>query len=539
MLKIFNLIGSLALFIYGIQVMGEGLQRAAGEKVRYILKTLTHNPIIGVVLGATITSLIQSSSATSVLAIGFVNSGLMKFTEALGIILGANIGTTVTAQLISFKLTHIALPILALGFTLNFVCKNNKWKNLGYFFLGFGILFLGLSMMANILKPLASNPIAKEFFIKYSHNTLIALIIGIVATTIFQSSSSSTGVVIILASAGLLDLRGAIPIILGCNIGTCTTALIACIGTNRQAKQVALSHLLFNVIGSLIFLPFIKTFYNIALFTSTDVARQIANAHTIFNVINTLIFLPFIKYYALLIQKLIPIKLEEDFNCHDTKYLDKNLLSTPSIAIEAAIKEILRMLRLTQKMFIESSNNFIKNNKDIDKIDNWENAVDNRRLNIIEYLTKIMEEPLNHNESIKIPALMHVASDIERIGDHAVNLKKLSLQKNEKKLLFSSMAVIEFNNMNKIIIYMINQVIKALNSNDVKEAKVVFNYENEINNIRNIYRKNHICRLTHKECDPLSGIVFLDTIANFEKIGDHLTNIGQAVLDGLQWSSNN
>lgn len=528
---IFNIVGGLALFIYGISVMGEGLQNAAGERVKTILKALTFKPWIGICVGVLITSIIQSSSATSVLAIGFVNAELMSFVQALPIILGANIGTTVTAQIIAFKFTHYALPILAVGFFIYFSSKKRTVKNFGYFLLGLGVLFLGLSIMTSALKPLASNPALRNMFIKYSNNVLLAIIIGAITTAIIQSSSATTGIIIALASSNLLTIEGAIPLILGCNIGTCITALIASIGTNINAKRTALSHVVFNMIGVLIFLPLITPFKNIVIYTSTDIARQCANAHTIFNVVGTLVFLPFVNLYAKSIIKLLPGEPEE-IDCLETKYLEPHLLNTPSIAIEATIKEIIRMLNLTKSMVTLSVKSLNTNKiNHLSTIDRKEQAVDTRRYSIIAYLVSLMEHPMSHEESLKIPKIMHIASDIERIGDHAINLKKLAIQQINEKISLSSEASIELTEVSSYIFNMFEVILSALSSKTDRVFKLntIRMLENNINKARDKYKNNYIKRLKDKKCDVKTGVIFIDTLSNFEKIGDHITNIGQAI----------
>jgi len=534
MTTLFNIAGGLALFIYGMTMLGDGLQKCAGDRFRAIIDKLTTNPMMGVLVGAGITSIIQSSSATSVLAIGFVNSGLMTFNQALGIILGANVGTTITAQLVAFKLTKYALPILTVGFVLYFVCKKQTWKYLGYCLLGCGILFLGLSIMTSILKPLAADPVFRNFFIQYSNNMWLAFLVGIVTTAIIQSSSATTGIVIALALSDLITLQGALPIILGCNIGTCVTALIASIGTNINGKRTALAHLLFNLFGSLIFLSFVGPFQNLIVLTASDLARQCANAHVLFNLTTTLILLPFIKQFAKLIIKLIPGELKK-LNYKDTKYLESHLLNTPSVAIEAAVKEIVRTLKLTDKMVNLSLDGLLYRNLTfLESIDDREKTVDNKRLHITEYLIEIGAKSLTLEESRKIPSMVHVINDVERIGDHAVNIKKLAEQIVNKNLKFSTEAIEELKNMKQNINIMLNDTSKALCSNDIETAKIVLEKEKIINKLRDTLKTNHIRRLN--KCNILSGVAFIDTINNLEKIGDHLTNIGQAVMDGLQWS---
>lgn len=532
----FGICGGLGLFIYGIQLMGESLQKAAGNKLRKILKSLTINPVASTILGTVVTALIQSSSATTVLAIGFVNAGLMTLNQTIGIIFGANVGTTVTSQIIAFKLTDYALPILAIGFALNFFCKKKSWKDMGEFLLGFGILFLGLSIMTSVVKPFAQNPAIREAFIKYSSNTFLGLAMGFIVTAILQSSSATTGIVIALASVNLITLDGAIPIILGCNIGTCVTALLASIGTSINAKRTAWAHVFFNIIGSVLFVIFLQPFKFMVIHTSTDLVRQCANAHTLFNLIAAFLFLPFTNIYVKFIKKIIVSKEGTELEYIST-YLENHLLATPAIAVEAATKETIRTLKLTKKMITDAMAGFFeKDSKYLKKIDEQENAVDTKRLNITNYLVELMQGELSDDVSRKIPAMIHVINDIERIGDHAVNLKSLTAQRNELNLDFSQEAIDEIRTTYQELIKMLDVTIEALRANDVEKASIIMNKENTINRMRDEFKAHHISRLENGNCNVLSGVIFIDYLANFEKIGDHLTNIGQAIMEALQWA---
>jgi len=532
---IFGIVGGLGLFVYGIHLMGEGLQRAAGNRIRHILKTLTKNPFMAMVVGAIVTALIQSSSATTVLAIGFVNAGLMTLSQTIGVIFGANVGTTVTAQIIAFKLTDYALPIIGIGFALHFFCEKKFWKDIGVFLLGFGILFLGLSIMTSVVKPFAQNSSIRNTFIRFSNNTFLALLTGVIVTGIIQSSSATTGIVLALAAVNLITLDGAIPLILGCNIGTCVTAVLASIGTNINAKRTALAHVFFNVIGSILFLIFLRPFKFLVLHTSTDLVRQCANAHTLFNIIGTAIFLPFTNVYVKFIKKFWEGKEEKEFEYIPT-YLENHLLNTPAIAIDAATREIIRTLKLTKKMITSAMQGFFEGDmKYLQKIDAEEDAVDSRRLDITNYLVELMQRELNEEVSRKIPAMIHVINDIERIGDHAMNLKSFAKQKKELNLSFSEPAVQELQESYQELLRMLDVTVEALLTNDVHKASVILKREDNINRMRDEFKNNHIKRLEEGECHVLSGVLFIDLLANFEKIGDHLTNVGQAIMENLQW----
>ncbi len=531
---IFGLVGGLGLFIYGIWEMSEGLNKACGDRMRKILYHFTGNPIKGVLVGTGITSIIQSSSATAVMVVGFVNAGLMTLVQSLGVILGAHIGTTVTAQLIAFKLTDYALPLIGIGMLTMLIARKKTHKYIGEFLLGFGILFLGLNILTEVVKPLGQYPFFNNLFVSFSRNPLLGILAGMFVTAILQSSSVTTGMVLSLALANLIDLKAALPLILGCNIGTCVTALIASIGVNISAKRAAAAHIMIQIIGVAIFIPFLGFFQKLVSLTSTEVTRQIANAHTLFNVINTVIFLPFIMPFASLLTRIVKGEEGEEVE-YMPKYLERHLLNTPDFAIEAAIKEIIRTLELTQKMVGTAMNSFFKNDeKSLEKVTRREEAVDSLREAITNYLVELMQRELSAGQSRKIPSLIHAINDVERIGDHAENLRELAQQKIDNRMPFSEKAAEELKNMYEDINMMLNCSVKALGVNSIDEAKLVLEQECHINNLRNQLKENHVRRLEQGSCNVLSGVIFLDMISNLEKIGDHLTNVAQAVIEGLQ-----
>ena len=533
----FSLIGGLALLIYGIHLMGDGLQKVAGNRLRNILKALTKNAFVGTILGAAVTSLIQSSSATTVMVVGFVNARLMTLVQSIGVIFGANIGTTITAQIIAFKLTDYALPIVGLGVLLFFFVKKRSWRFTGLFLIGFGILFLGLNIMTSAMKPFTKSPTVINIFLELSKTPFLTILVGAAVTAIIQSSSATVGIVIALASTGLIDLKTSILLIWGDNIGTCATVMLASIGTGLTARRTALAHLLFNFLGVFIFLPFINQYVGIVTLLPGDIARQCANAHTLFNVANTLIFLPFVPLYARVITKIVPGK-EFDLD-KGPKYLEKHLLHTPSIAIEAATKEIIRMAELSRNMMNDAFSGFMSSDsKKFKDLPAQESTLDALQESITNYLMALTQQKeLSYDESVKIPALLHSVNDLERIGDHAENLMELAMRKIDSDLPFTSHALQELTDMIAEINEMIDRAIRALNSNSSEEAKVVLELEDKVNEMTEILRSNHIKRLSEGQCKVMSGIVFLDMVSNFEKIGDHITNVAQAVMGRLQWKT--
>ncbi|MFH1621936.1 MAG: Na/Pi cotransporter family protein [Candidatus Omnitrophota bacterium] len=530
-----GLAGGLGLFIYGIFMMGEGLQKAAGDRMRGLLKMLTGNPLMGAAVGTGITALIQSSSATTVLLVGFVNAGLMTLKQSIGVIFGANIGTTITAQIIAFKLTDLALPAIAVGVGLHFFSNKKRWKDIGLFFLGFGVLFLGLKIMTSQVKPLSQDPAVKQIFISLSRNPILGVLVGAIFTAIFQSSSVTTGLVITLATLGLIDISAAIYLILGCNIGTCITAILASIKANFSAKRAAVAHVLFNVFGTIIAFFLLPIYKSIVLWSSADIARQCANFHTVFNVVNTIIFLPLINYFTMLVTKIIPGKdVEIDLG---PRYLEKHLLNTPPFAFQAATKEVVHMATIAKEMVQDSMSLFFQHDrKALNIIAKKEAAVDSLQESISQYLVELTQRELSEEISRKIPSMLHTVNDIERIADHAENLVELAERRLDENMSLSHHAMEELKTMFSQIIKMFDASIKALETNDKEEARLVLEIEQQINAMTLALRQNHIMRLNEGECKVLPGIVFLDTVSNFEKIGDHLNNIGQAVMGHLQWA---
>jgi phosphate:Na+ symporter len=531
---IFGLVGGLGLFIFGIHLMGTGLHKAAGDRMRKILAALTTMPFVGMLVGVGVTSIIQSSSATTVMLVGFVNAGLMTLRQAIGVVMGANIGTTVTAQLIAFKLTDYALPIIGVGMALNLFARKKFYKNVGEFLFGFGILFLGLNILTGTVKPFGTSESVRNAFIIFSKSPLTGIATGMIVTMIIQSSSVTVGLVLALASVGLIDLKGAIPLILGDNIGTCITALLASIGTTISARRTAIAHVTFNVTGVLLFFPFLPFYQKLVAITATDIMRQCANAHTMFNVTMTIIFLPLAGIMARMIEKAVPGK--ESVVEVGPKHLERHLLNTPVLALQAAVYEAIHTLNLVKDMIDDAIEGFMENDiKALAKVSQGEEAVDSLRMAVTNYLVELMQRELSEEESKKIPPLLHLINDIERIGDHAENLRDLAERKIEEKLPFSQMAISEIRQIQGEIDQMVEEAISALKTNEVREAQKVIEREARINLLRDELNRNHVKRLEDGTCKVLSGVLFLEMVSNFEKIGDHLTNIGQAVISPLQW----
>ena len=521
--------GGLGLFLYGMILMGEGLQKVAGDRLRRILEVLTSVPVIGVVVGTVVTVLVQSSSATTVMTVGFVNAGLMNLQQAISIILGANIGTTVTAQMVSLKLTDLALPAIIIGFLLSFVGKSRFQKHLGQVIMGFGILFLGMTIMSDGLRPLRTSPLFKQYMIMFGDHPLLGILAGAAFTAAVQSSSAFTGLVISLALQDLIGLSAAVTLILGSNIGTCITAMLASIGTNITARRASMAHVLFNVFGVMLFFPFLGPFTRLVASSASTVAHQAANAHTLFNVINVLIVLPFIALFSRLVTRLVPgVETRLDVG---PKYLDPYLIATPSVALGQATHELLRMGQLAIGMIDDVFNSFHTGNTDSLKYAaQKEVTINSLDTEVVSYLVKVAQKSLSLEQSTRHRALLNVSNDIERIGDHADNLIELIQYKLDNNLHFSDEAKYELDNMQKLVRSAVELSLDALRDDDVALAGKVMLMEDEVDKMEKDLRYSHMCRLNDGKCQPSSGVVFLDAISNLERMADHATNIAEVVL---------
>ncbi|MFC1570565.1 Na/Pi cotransporter family protein [Candidatus Omnitrophota bacterium] len=543
---IFGLVGGLGLFFFGMQTMSEGLKKIAGDRLKKILHMATKVPIIAVLVGAAVTCFIQSSSATTVMVVGFVNAGLLALKQAISVVIGANIGTTFTAWLVSsmsvFKVTQYALPAIGVGFLFMKFGKTRNQRFWGQVLMGFGFLFLGLSFLKDAFAPLKKSENLKNIFIMFSDNPLLGVLVGIIFTVLLQSSSATIAIVQVLAFGGLISFEAAVPIILGDNIGTTITAQMAAFGTNLNARRTAMAHSLFNVIGVAYMLVFVyagwvgkATHYFIpGGITTKNVMFCIAVFHSAFNVINTLVFLPFLGLLEKASIFLVPKK--KGAVEMGTQYLEKHLLETPPIALEQARKEAVRML----EMALASVHNAVKSFFDNDKrplkpIANLEQAVDNLQSEITQYLVELSQRNLLPEESEELPVLIHSVNDIERIGDHSENIMELAERKIEEKLPFSDEAINGLVDMWEEVREMAEEVKESLDKDDQVLAEIVLERERRINDFQERLKQEHVDRLNDGKCDIKAGIVFMDMVDNLEKIGDHLTNIAQGIIEELRW----
>lgn len=521
--------GGLALFLYGMQCMADGLQKAAGDRMRRILEILTSVPILGVLVGAFVTALIQSSSATTVMVVGFVNAGLMNLTQAVGVIMGANIGTTVTAQIVAFKISEFILPIIAVGWAVNFFGKSKAVKYAGQVLFGFGILMLGMETMSDAMAPLSHNQTFINAMQSFQDHPLLALGVGLVFAALIQSSSAAIGVLIALSSQGLVTLEAALPILLGSNIGTCITTVLASLGANLAARRAALAHVLFNVVGSVIFLVILDQCAHLVRLFPGAIERQIANAHTLFNVVNTIIFLPFVNQFVSLVVKIAPGK--EEVLVRGSVYLDDRMLKTPAIALSLATKEVVRMANLAHQMVMEAMEAFLRQDENkVQWVYEQEDLIDELAEQVTIYLVQISQTEMTPALSKKYTGLLHSITDIERIGDHAENIAEMAKVRIDENLPFSDNALEEISSLSALVSETYLQAIHSLQHDSVEEAKKTLALEKQIDALEKELRRNHISRLNTGKCFPGSGVVYLDIMSNLERIGDHSNNISIAVL---------
>jgi len=550
---IFGLLGGLGLFLFGMKIMSEGLQKIAGSRMRKILAGLTDNRIVGTLVGIAVTAMIQSSSATTVMVVGFVNAGLMSLVQSIGIVLGANIGTTITAQLIAFKITHYALPAIGIGAGFKLFAKNKKWSYAGEILLGFGLLFFGLSVMKAAFDPLKASEEFRQLFIMIGDNHLLGVLIGAILTIVVQSSTATIGITIALASTGILTFEASVALILGENIGTTITTNLAAIGTNLAARRTALAHFLFNAFGVCYMLLFFTLFTKfVASITPGDadfiiqtqeqairlggeigdkpfIARHIANTHTLFNIVNAIIFLPLIGVLAKI--STMAIRGRDKEVEAPVKYLDNRVLNTPPIALAQARSETRRMARVALEM-VDETLAFLQDNdlKRLPALEQKEVLTDALQKEITKFLVALSQKSITQESSQEVASMIHMVNDLERVGDYCENLWLLSQRKLDQKITFSAIAMNEIAEISEVTRGFLARIVRALEEKDVEvyaEAQVL---EDAIDDLEERLRNNHIRRLNTGECTVNSGLIFIDMLHNLEKIGDHTFNLAKAVV---------
>ncbi|MGG4490024.1 Na/Pi cotransporter family protein [Metabacillus idriensis] len=531
---IFEFLGGLGIFLFGIKFMGDGLQKSAGDRLRDVLDKFTTNPIMGVLAGIFVTILIQSSSGTTVITVGLVSAGFMSLRQAIGVIMGANIGTTVTAFIIGIKISEYSLPILFAGAILLFFFKNKKIHNIGQIIFGFGTLFYGLELMGDGMKPLRSLEAFQELTVSMSDNPLLGVVIGTVFTVIVQSSSATIGILQELHGLGLIDIKAALPVLFGDNIGTTITAVLASIGASVAARRAALTHVLFNLIGTAIFLVILPLFTAFIGMLKVNLGLNpemtIAFAHGTFNITNTLIQLPFIGVLAYIVTKLIPG--EDSMIEYKAKHLDPIFIEqSSSIALGQAKEEILRMGQFAT-LGLEEANQYLKSNlpKHSETAYQIEDAINNLDRKITDYLVLISRAEMSAAESEEHSTLMDTVRDIERVGDHFENIVELVDYQLSNKVKLTESALADLDEMFTLTIQTLKDAISALDDKDTSLATKVMKSEEQIDKMERMLRKKHILRINEGSCSGQAGIVFVDIISNLERIGDHSVNIAEAVL---------
>ena len=529
---VFGTIGGFAIFLYALHALSASLEKFAGEKIKQVLAKLTGNPVKGMFVGAFTATMLQSSSLTMIVLIGLINAGILTLKQGIGVMLGSEIGTTITGQLIAFKVGVFFLPLIAFGFFLFSLSKNSRYKNIGQMIMSFGLIYLGMDIMSSSIQPLQNEPGLSDFLLTFGQFPLYGLIAGMLITAMFQSSAALVGLVISLGISNLITLPAAISMVLGANIGTCVGELFAVIGSSLSSKRLALAQLMINVFGILLFFPFIGNFSGLLETLSSDLPRQIANAHTIFNVTVTVVMLPLTGLLVVVLKRLLPG--EEAQIKRGTIFIDEKLFAAPSIALSQAEKEVLRMGSLTYEM-LEKATSAIQDDKKqaIAKVKELEGIVDEIYHAIDKYLEDSRFVNLNENELRKYAYLKHSLNDIERVGDHANNLVELAERKMKKALAFSKDAKEEIATMCASAKMIYERALIALEGGNEEVVKTVRESEAEIDRLQRVYEANHIRRLENKICNPLIGIIFVDILRNLERVGDHSTNIANAVLLGF------
>lgn len=532
---LFHFLGGLGLFLFSIKFMGDGLQKSAGNRLRTILDRFTTNPFMGILAGIFVTVLIQSSSGTTVITVGLVSAGLMTLRQAIGVIMGANIGTTVTAFIIGINIGEYAYPILLIGAVMLFFFKSAKVQNIGQICFGFAGLFIGLDLMSSGLAPLRHLPVFTSLILEMSHSPILSVFVGTIFTLIVQSSSATIGILQGLYAEQLITLDAALPVLFGDNIGTTITAVLAAIGASISAKRAAAVHVLFNVVGTIIFMIFLGSFTHFMMWITDlwhlEPKMEIAFAHGTFNVINTLIQLPFIGLWAFLVTKLLPAKEPEEEKI--ALYLDESIIEkSPNIAIGQARKEIIHMGYLSIDG-LKASLEYLKTT-DQSKAEFCRGIEKNLNIldeEITQYLVKIFPHSITPQESIELQAMLNLTWDIERIGDHVENVIEQVDFMGERNIVFSEDAKNEVISMFELAINSVVYSIEALEKGDLDKARKVYQLEDEIDDMERYLRKQHIKRLNQLECTAKVGLTYTDLLSNLERIGDHAHNIAEVMLE--------
>ena len=531
---IFHFLGGLGLFLYSIKTMGDGLQQAAGDRLRYYIDRYTSNPFFGILVGIGMTALIQSSSGVTVITVGLVSAGLLTLRQAIGIVMGANIGTTVTSFIIGFKLGDYALPMLFIGAVCLFFTKNRSINNVGRILFGVGGIFFALNLMSGAMEPLKDLQVFKDYMVELSKNPILGVLVGTGLTLLIQASSATIGILQNLYASNLIDLQGALPVLFGDNIGTTITAIIASLGANIAAKRVAAAHVAFNVIGTVICIIFLVPFTGLIQwfesFLNLAPEMTIAFAHGTFNITNTIIQFPFIGALAFLVTKLIPG--EDEVVKYEPLYLDEQLIKqAPSIALGNAKKELLHLGNYAAKAFDLSYDYIINSNEKVaEKGHKTEEAINTIDEQLTRYLISLSGEALSQKESEVLTNILDSSRDLERIGDHAEALLNLNDYLQRKNVQFSEAALEELAEIYLKTSEFVKDALESVENNDLEQAQALIKRHEDINNMERVLRKTHIKRLNNGECSTQAGVNFIDIISHYTRVSDHAMNLAEKVL---------
>lgn len=531
---LFHFLGGLGLFLYSIKTMGDGLQQAAGDRLRFYIDKYTSNPFLGVLVGIVVTALIQSSTGVTVITVGLVSASLLTLRQAIGIIMGANIGTTVTSFIIGFKLGEYALPLIFLGTMFLFFTKNRTANNIGRILFGVGGIFYALNLISAGMSPLKDLPQFKEYMVTLGQNPVLGVFAGAVITVLIQASSATIGILQGLYAGGFLDLKGSLPVLFGDNIGTTLTVIIAAAGANVSAKRVAATHVTFNVLGTILCLillgPFTSMIEYFQALLHLSPEMTIAFSHGAFNVSNTIVQFPFIGALAYFVTKLIPG--EDEVVKYEPLYLDEHLIKqAPSIALGNAKKELLHLGNYASKAFDLSYNYIIDlNEKVAEKGHKTEEAINTIDEKLTRYLITLSSEALSQKESEVLTNILDSSRDLERIGDHAEALINLTDYLQRKNVEFSEAALDELADIYQKTTAFIKDALDSVENNDIEKAQSLIERHKEINNIERVLRKTHIKRLNKGECSTQAGVNFIDIISHYTRVSDHAMNLAEKVI---------
>ena len=531
---LFHFLGGLGLFLYSIKTMGDGLQQAAGDRLRFYIDKYTSNPFLGVLVGIVVTALIQSSTGVTVITVGLVSASLLTLRQAIGIIMGANIGTTVTSFIIGFKLGEYALPLIFLGTMFLFFTKNRTANNIGRILFGVGGIFYALNLISAGMSPLKDLPQFKEYMITLGQNPILGVVAGAVITVLIQASSATIGILQGLYAGGFLDLKGSLPVLFGDNIGTTLTVIIAAAGANVSAKRVAATHVTFNVLGTILCLillgPFTAMIEYFQALLHLSPEMTIAFSHGAFNVSNTIVQFPFIGALAYFVTKLIPG--EDEVVKYEPLYLDEQLIQqSPSIALGNAKKELLHLGNYATKAFDLSYNYIIGlDEKVAEKGHKTEEAINTIDEKLTRYLIRLSSESLSQKESEVLTNILDSSRDLERIGDHAEGLLNLTDYLQRKDVHFSEAALEELADIYRKTTEFIKDALDSVENNDIEKAQSLIERHKEINNMERILRKTHIKRLNKGECSTQAGVNFIDIISHYTRVSDHAMNLAEKVI---------